>query len=81
MNRLKFKDFSKISHHIRGIYRIYLKSMKINRKIATWNRSDIGNTRIAAGYAQNSPSMFKNKVFDALQTRFGPSKHNPKLKT
>ena len=40
-NWLKFKTSRKITHHFRGIYRIYLSLVKKNQKITTCNRLDL----------------------------------------
>jgi hypothetical protein len=40
MNRLKFKDFRKITYHLRGIWRIYLKLRKKKRTMSTCNQLD-----------------------------------------
>ena len=41
-NRLQFlQDFRKISHRFRGIYSIYLKSLKKTRKMSTCNWLDL----------------------------------------
>jgi hypothetical protein len=38
---LKFQDFRKITSCFCGVYRIYLNSIKKNRKIATLNQLDL----------------------------------------
>jgi hypothetical protein len=35
------QDFSKATHHFRGIHRIYPNLIKKNRKMSTWNRLDL----------------------------------------
>ena len=41
INLVKVEDFRKITHHFVGIYRIYLKLMKRNRKITTCTWLDL----------------------------------------
>ena len=52
----KSKDFKKITHQFRGIYRIlYPNFMKGNRKVSTCNLLDLEKIRIPTDYAQKSP--------------------------
>jgi hypothetical protein len=38
---VEVQDFREFTDHFRGIYRIYLKLMKENRKMSTCNRLDL----------------------------------------
>ena len=49
------QDFRKTTGHLWGMYGIYLKSVKTNRKITPCNRLGLENTRISADYAQKPP--------------------------
>ena len=39
---IKVQDFKKITHHSRGMYGIYLKQIKSNQKITTYNLESLG---------------------------------------
>ena len=54
-NRLKFKSSEKFTDRFRGIYRIFLKSIKETPKVVNMEPVGLGNTRILTDYGQKSP--------------------------
>ena len=50
------EDLKKLTHHFRGIYRIYRKLVKTNQKITTCNLLDLQTSRFWPIVLKNLPS-------------------------
>ena len=81
---VEVQDFKNIPERSRGIHEIYLKLMKINQIITTWNRLDLETLGFGLIVPENLPDIVTNISFQGMPSKvyeIMPSFHGHPINT